>query len=267
MPRVFISPESLASLSSNETDDSEHEKIVHLTGELHNYLTRVLRMTRYDKVTVFDGKDKEYPTIITAIDAKTVTLLLGPPKHLKRIDKPKVVLLQGLLKSGKMELVIQKSTELGVNIIIPTVCSRSVPKLPQNRAAKRRTRWKKIAAAAGAQCGRTDIPEIDSIKPCIEDALARILDIQAGESTDCWSVALWEECRDKNLNKILPPDLPKKRIVSLLIGPEGGLSKEEIDLCREAGFQVAGLGRLILRSETAALAALTLISAGAGLLD
>ncbi len=272
MPRIFISPEHLASLS-NGTDHDEHEKTVRLTGELHNYLTRVLRMTQNDHVTVFDGVDREYSATITAIDAKTVTISLGPVRRLSPIKKPKVILLQGLLKSAKMDMVIQKSTELGVDMIIPTVCSRSVPKLPQNRAEKRRARWQKIAAAAGAQCGRTDIPEIASIKTCIQDGLAEIVSVQAGESnktnksTHCWSVVLWEECDDKNLNRILPPDLPQKRTISLLIGPEGGLTKSEIDLCREAGFHVAGLGRLILRSETAALAALTLVSARAGILD
>jgi 16S rRNA (uracil1498-N3)-methyltransferase len=269
MPRLFVSPDQL-----------KLQQPLQLHDEHHNYLTRVLRLTLQDTVTICDGQGREYPATVTHIDKKTVTLDLGPPVQLPAFDGPRLVLVQGLLKSTKMEWVIQKATELGADTLMPTVCHRSVPKLSKERANKRLQRWQKIAAAASAQCGRGDVPYITPLQPNLASALAEVetyIDAEAGVEADTdnapaepptqpnrWSVAFWEDQRDCTLNEIIPADLAQKSAVSLLIGPEGGLTQHEIARCRTAGWQVASLGRLILRAETAALAGLILLSARSG---
>ncbi len=292
MPRIFVPPEKLYSqqrsgFSEEMSPSGEGEEVkgaIRLTGEYHNYLTRVLRLTINDEVTVFDGEKLCIPAVITAIDAKTVTLSPGDPEGTDAVRGPRTVLLQGLLKSDKMDLVIRQSVELGVGVIVPVLCKRSVPHPAGERAERRLKRWQRIVEAACGQCGRVDLPEIMDVQPDIENALALNSVIQAGDCCegnagtgsgkdavnqppdDCWSVVLWEECKSVSLVGMIPSGLEAKRVVSLLIGPEGGLTETETQLCRGAGFRVASLGRLILRSETAAMAALTLVSSSAGLL-
>lgn len=281
MPRIFVPPEKLysqpragfseKSVVSPIGEQEEIKRVIRLTGEYHNYLTRVLRLTINDKVTLFDGEKQQIPAVITAIDSRTVTLSPEKPQRAAVVKGPRIVLLQGLLKSDKMDLVIRKSVELGVGVIIPVVCTRSVPNPVGERARKRLDRWKKIVEAACGQCGRVDLPEIMDVQPDIEKALDvnSVIQSRSGVNqppNDCWSVVLWEEWRLGGLYEMIPSSLRQKRVVSVMIGPEGGLNEREIEQTRGAAFQVASLGRLILRSETAALAALTLVSAGAGLL-
>ena len=153
-------------------------------------------------------------------------------------------LYQGLPKFDKMELIIQKTTEVGVSKIIPTDMSRCIVKLDEKDYKKKQDRWQKIAEVASKQSKRSKIPEVcDKIK--IKDIVNRIKDY------DLFLIAYEEENRN-TLKEILKTIENKEKYkIGILVGPEGGITKEEIELLKEAGAKVVTLGKRILRTETA----------------
>ena len=153
-------------------------------------------------------------------------------------------LYQGLPKFDKMELIIQKTTEVGVSKIIPTDMLRCVVKLDEKDFSKKQDRWQKIAEVASKQSKRSKIPEVcDKIK--IKDIVNRIKDY------DLFLIAYEEENRN-TLKEILKTIENKEKYkIGILVGPEGGITKEEIELLKEAGAKVVTLGKRILRTETA----------------
>ncbi len=215
-----------------------------LTGEAHRYLTRVLRLGAGARVDLFDGLGLEITATVVRAGGREVTLELGDPRRVARQPTPPVTLLQGLARAERMDLVIQKATELGAARVIPVRAARS--------AAGQQTRpdrWEKIAREAARQSGRADLPVLSPIVP-LGDAIAS-LDLQATR------LVPWEDAPGA------PPlgrSIPAAPVaVAVLIGPEGGLTVDEVDLARAAGFRVVTLGPRILRTETAAIVALALI--------
>lgn len=264
MKRVYVP--QLETAVSAPGDPSSGEATLSLAGELHTYLTRSLRLTLKNQVLLFDGQGGERLAALTAIDGKTVTLNVGPVTHRKR-QGPELTLVQGLVKASKMDMIIQKATELGVDHIVPAQCSRSVPRLSAKRKEKRSARWKKIAAAACGQCGRVWLPTIHPPTP-LREALS-LFPSPPGRDAPKLQFVLWEEERGGSLVDLLEasPPLPTEASVALVVGPEGGLTVQEVEQAGRSGYTVAGIGPLILRSETAALAALTLAAAKAGRLS
>ena len=260
MPRIHIPP--LSVLAAENTRDHDEKRTVSLTGSNHRYLTRVLRLTIGDRLTLFDGKNVEADARIVAIDRRTVTLQLQAVRTVARTEGPELVLVCAVLKHAKMDLAIQKSVELGADRIVPVHFTRSVPKHDPARTGRRTDRWNKIAASAASQCGRIDLPPIETSSPDLDSALA--LPGCRVTPRKTWAVVFWEGCRKPTLPHALPSDLPLRDRAVLIVGPEGGLTDEELESATRAGFKPVGLGPNILRSETAAIAALTLVAAAAG---
>jgi 16S rRNA (uracil1498-N3)-methyltransferase len=169
-------------------------------------------------------------------------------------ERPEVTLIQALTKGDKLDIVVQKATELGVARIIPVTSARSVPRLEAVRALGRRARWQKIARDAARQSGRVDVPEVEAVTP-LATALSSV-----GESA--FKVMMWEGARQHGLREVLPETQPKRIVIAT--GPEGGFSLEEVDAARHAGFSVVGLGPRILRTETAALVTLSILGFALG---
>jgi 16S rRNA (uracil1498-N3)-methyltransferase len=239
MPRLFVPPERL-------TGDR-----VELDGEPYRHLARVLRVPVGADLVLFDGQGVEIEARVAAVNARTVTLVLGA----RRRQPPPVVaitLLQAVPRGDRMDLLVQKTTELGVARIVPVLAERSVARPPAARAR----RWQTIAAEAARQSGRADVPEV--LAPL---ALPEALPIAASCAT---RLALWEEEHTRPLRQALPAATPT---VAVLIGPEGGLAAAEVERARAAGFVTVGLGPRILRVETAAIVAVALVQAAAGGLD
>jgi 16S rRNA (uracil1498-N3)-methyltransferase len=155
-----------------------------------------------------------------------------------------------------MDLVVQKTTELGVARIVPVVTERGMPRLAAD-SQNRRRRWQAIAKEAARQSGRADVPEVADIV-ALADALGQI-----SVPVDSRFI-LWEEDRAQSFRQALAHG---PRQVAVLVGPEGGFPATEVALCRESGFEVVGLGSRVLRSETAAIVAVALAQAAAGGLD
>jgi len=217
------------------------------------HLSRVLRLGEGDELEVFDGAGRAWLARIERISAEEATLRLGT--QVVRTAAPRITLAQGLAKGEKMELVIQKATELGAARIVPLALSRSVVKLDASRAADRTRRWRKIAEEAARQCGRADVPEVDeprTLQRFVEEAAER------GESI----AVLWEEARDERLGRWL--EEKAGRPLAMVVGPEGGITPEEAEFARGRGAALVGLGARILRTETAGIVALAIAAHRAG---
>jgi 16S rRNA (uracil1498-N3)-methyltransferase len=232
MHRLYVPPEQLASAPR-----------VKLTAGQSRHLLAVLRLRLGDALEVFDGRGARFQAVLAA-DGLEIGAAL--PAAGRRVD---VVLVQALAKGEKMELVIQKATELGVARIVPLAAERSVVHLDARRAAPRAARWRRIAQEAARQCGRADVPGID--EPCgwegvfallREDPERRGLLLDPGEK----DLRLGEAARGA----------PR---LLLAAGPEGGFSPAERRQAIQGGLLGAGLGPLVLRSETAGLAALAVV--------
>jgi 16S rRNA (uracil1498-N3)-methyltransferase len=236
LPRFFITPEQAAG-----------PRIV-ITGEDVRHIALVLRMKPGDELLACDGLGAEYRVAITAVHRSEIrTEILDRAQ--REIRQPHITLCQGLPKSDKMDLIVQKATELGVTAVIPLVTERTIVKLRDGSA--RVGRWQKIAREAAMQSCRHDIPEVHAVLPMKE--FLRTL------SSDPPTLLLmpWEDAT-LPLQAALRTHSGKKRL-AVLIGPEGGFSASEATAAQERGFQAVSLGRNILRTETAAIAVLAML--------
>ncbi len=241
MPCLFVPAEQLAG-----------ERLA-LAGDSYRHLIKVLRLKVGDEVLLFDGQGTQIEARLLAVGARTAELALGRRNTVGRPPRAPITLLQVVPRGERMDFIVQKTTELGVSCLVPVVSERSVVKPP----AERRRRWEKIAQEAARQCGRADVPEV--AEPVhFAAAIAR------PGLGDAARFVLWEGERELSLRRALTGS---ERAFALLVGPEGGLSPDEVRAAVAYGFATAGLGPRILRVETAAIAALTLVQAAAGGLE
>lgn len=229
----------------------EDNTLVDLEGENLRYIKNVLRLKEGDPVILFDGSLYEYSTIIRTYTARNAYLEITG-KQIVQHPTTNITLAQSLAKSTKMDFIVQKATELGVTRLIPFVSSRSVPKLSESKISARVSRWRKIAIEASRQCRRVVIPEVTSIISF--DEMLK----QADKDAVC--IIFWEEESERGLKTILHDEkCIDANHFFLVVGPEGGFSREEADRASRHSFISATLGKYILRTETAALAILAII--------
>ena len=214
-----------------------------LQGDRARYLGRVLRLKIGDMIGVFDGSGSEWPAEIVAMSKNSATLLLGDGVVTDTESPLHIHLVQGVSRGERMDFVVQKSTELGVHRISPVLTDYGVVKLDERRANSRLEHWQAVAASAAEQCGRSVLPVIDPPVP---------LKHWFGARTDTADIDLiLRPGGSATLANIATP-----ASACLLIGPEGGFSDVEYDDAEVAGFTTLSMGPRILRTETAAAAAL-----------
>jgi len=216
-----------------------------LDDEQARYIGRALRLRAGDHLTVFNGQDGEFAASV--LDISKNTAIVQVDAHIKTATESslKVHLVQGISRGERMDFVVQKATELGVKRISPVLAEHSVVKLDARRTAKRRDHWQKVAESACEQSGRIRPPLID-------DPVS--LNSWFGSKTGEADIDLILQPRAAtSLTSITAP----KTKVCLLIGPEGGFSDSEYEDAAVANFKAVSLGPRILRTETAAIAALT----------
>ena len=214
-----------------------------LSDDAANHVGRVMRMQAGQEVLLFDGSNAEFPAVITNASKKNVEVAIQARVE-NSVESPLDIHLGQVVSRGeKMEFTIQKSVELGVNTITPLISERCGVKLNADRFEKKLQQWQKIAISACEQCGRNTVPEIRPIMK-LEDWCA--------EQYDGLKLNLHPRA-DYSINT-LPEPVNKVR---LLIGPEGGLSAEEISMTEEYKFDEILLGPRVLRTETAAMTAIT----------
>jgi 16S rRNA (uracil1498-N3)-methyltransferase len=215
------------------------------------HLTRVLRLGRGDALTVFNGQGGEYPAEIVAAHAEELTIALGGHRALERESPLAITLAQGISRGERMDLVLQKATELGVAQLVPLLSERSVVRLDALKSQRKLNHWRAIAVAACEQSGRNHLPQIAA-----PVALADFLRA-AGEAPEPQGLTrlLLSPDAARGIEEI--EDRP--RALTVLIGPEGGFTEEERAQALAAGFAAVRLGPRVLRTETAAIAALALL--------
>ncbi|MDQ3288105.1 MAG: 16S rRNA (uracil(1498)-N(3))-methyltransferase [Pseudomonadota bacterium] len=219
------------------------------------HLARVLRLQAGDECVLFNGDGMDYPARIVASNKRSVRVLVGTPERIARESPLRIVLLQGIARGEKMDLILQKATELGVAQVRPLTSQRSEVKLDAERAARRVAHWRQVVVAACEQSGRAVVPEV-----LVPAGLAAVL----------------EGLAEPGLRLILDPSgtlalaplrAPAHATVVLAVGPEGGWSPLDRQQLLAAGFEGLRLGPRVLRTETAALAAISALQARFGDFD
>jgi len=222
-----------------------------LAGTAAGHVARVLRLRCGDGIVLFNGDGREYTGRIEALRSGTVEVELLAQDPGTPDSTLSVTLLQGIARGERMDLVVQKATELGVARIVPVLAARSVVRLDGRQGQRKREHWRAVAVAACEQSGRSRLPAMELPVP-LEQAL---------------SLAPPQGCRftlSPGAGTPLASLEGGTTSVALLIGPEGGLTEAEVGLATGAGFEPRSLGPRILRTETAALAALAVLQAVGG---
>lgn len=229
-------------------DLSAAQKTVEISGDEFVHLKKVLRLSVGDDVAIFNGTGLELIGTIETMGKSNAIVRVASTSLNVGEEEREIVLLQGLLKGDKPELVIQKATELGVNQILFYNAERSVALISEKKTDNRISRWRKTAIEAAKQCGRTIVPEIS------------ITDFNKALSTkpDYLRLVVWENEKKISLNTALKNSKTAKGAV-VLVGPEGGLTDVEVKNAAAHGFICASLGKRILRAETAAIAAIAML--------
>jgi 16S rRNA (uracil1498-N3)-methyltransferase len=225
-------------------------------GNLH-YIRSVMRMKPGNRLSLFDGHGQEYSALIVNISAEQALVEIVD-KNSVPARPARITLLQALPKAQKMDFIVQKATELGVDEIRPFSSERSVPLLTVEKAHQKTERWRKIAQAAAKQCRRSDVPEIVEIQVFAE--MLKAVEPNAAK------MIFWEGESRLGLRKALQR-FPEARIFSILVGPEGGLTSGEVEAAADSGFVSVSLGKQILKLETAAIAILAILQYEAGLFE
>lgn len=239
MHRFFVEPSQIG------------EKEIVITGPDVNHIRNVLRMRAGEELLAADGQGSEYRCILrelqdSEIRAEICRKLSGSAELPSRIT-----LFQGLPKSDKMDLIIQKCVELGVFRIVPVTTKRTVVKLDAKKEESRRKRWTAVSESAAKQSGRGIIPEISGVKS-FREAVE-----EAGELDVC--LIPYEKAENMARTREILSGIPAGASIGVFIGPEGGFEEEEVREAMEAGARPITLGRRILRTETAGMAVLAML--------
>ena len=230
--------------------DYINDKSIIIMGEDVNHITNVLRKKENDRIILCDGEGKDYIVAIESIDRKVIkTKILYEEKSIGEADID-ITIYQGIPKSAKMDLIIQKCTELGAARIVPMFSDRTIVRFSSAGDEERKIdRWQKIALEAAKQSGRGRVPMINKSMTFIEamdDAMSNDL-----------VLIPYELEKSLNLKQVLKKEKPNS--VGIFIGPEGGFDISEISLATDSKACIITLGNRILRTETAALVVMGII--------
>ena len=229
--------------------------IVELPPETASHVAKVLRARAGDALVLFGGDGLEFTGEIQSVRGSRVAVSLGAARAVDRESPLEVTLVQCIPRGDRMDFIVQKATELGVRRIVPLLCQRSVVRLGDGQAESKAAHWRAVAVSACEQCGRNRIPTIDTPRQLV--------------------AYLGEDAPAAALRLVMEPDsVPGPGFqgvpgaaVEVAIGPEGGFSAEELDAFGVAGFRRLKLGPRILRTETAAIAALAWLQSRLGDMD
>lgn len=240
MRRFFVAPEAVQG------------NTVVFDKELAHHMGNVLRLTAGEQVSVCTGDGAVFLVELEQFTKESVNGTILERLTDQQDTTVQVTLYQGMPKGDKLEFIIQKCTELGVRAIVPVETSRSVVHLDGNKAEKKTERWQKIAQEASQQSKRIQVPQIGPYlqwKPFLQQL----------QEKDALTIVFWEDEQTQSLKHLLKNVSQQPEKINLIVGPEGGLSEDEILQLRAAGAVSASLGKRILRTETAGLAGISMI--------
>ena len=215
------------------------------------HLTRVLRLREGDACVLFNGDGHDHAATLVAVGKREVVAEVSAATAVANESPLRIVLLQSVARGEKMDLILQKATELGVSAVVPVSSERSEVKLDAERAEKRVAHWRSVVVSACEQSGRATVPTV-AAPAALADA-ARAIDT---------TLKLTLDPEGEHALASLP--MPSPASVAIAIGPEGGWSPRDRELLRVAGFSGLRLGPRVLRTETAGLAAIAALQARFG---
>lgn len=226
-------------------------KLWRLGRDNYKYLKQILRLEPGDCINIFDGFGHEFAARIKIFSSDGVDIELGE-KMETASREIKITLGQALPKTGKMDIIVRNAAELGADMIIPFAATRSVSRVSGEKILLKATRWQKIAREAARCCRSSQITDVLPIVPF--EAMLALADRRA------LKMIFWEEEDQKSIKDILSDQTwAAAKDIFIIVGPEGGFSKDEILKAKEAGFISVSLGKQILKVETAALAIISII--------
>ena len=239
IPRIY-SPNAL-----------ENKTTCELGPDNLKYIKQVMRLKQGDKINVFDGFGQEFEAVIKGFTPKTVFIELG--KRIPRADKEiRITLAQAIPKSGKMDTIVKSAAELGADVIIPFDAARSVSRIAGEKSSLKVTRWQKIAGEAARCCHSSHIAKVLKV--------SSFADMLTSASGDALRLIFWEEEFQKTIKDMLTDEsFAATKDFFIVVGPEGGFSKDEVIMAKESGFVSVSLGKQILKVETAAVAIISII--------
>ena len=239
IPRIY-SPDTL-----------ENKTTCELGSDNLKYIKQVMRLKQGDKINIFDGFGHSFEAAIKDFSSKTVFITLG--KKIPQTDKEiRITLAQAIPKAGKMDTIVKNTAELGTDIIIPFDAKRSVSRIAGEKSSLKVSRWQKIAGEAARCCHSSHIAKIAKVSS-FEDMLSSA----SGEEL---RLIFWEEEFQKTIKDMLTDKtFDATKDFFIVVGPEGGFSKDEVILAKKAGFISVSLGKQILKVETAAVAIISII--------
>ena len=216
---------------------------MYIEGVDARHISKVLRMQPGDKLQIVSDDGVSAMVAITAIDSERVWVRCLEKLAERHEPRVQLVLAQGLAKGEKMDFIIQKAVELGAHQIMPVMMKRTNVKLDDKKADRKAERLQEISKSAATQAKRGIIPEVTGVT-AFRKALANVADADI-------KLICYEDETSRGTLEALLPTLPQAKKIALLVGPEGGISEEEWQLAKDAGFQSVSLGKRILRTETA----------------
>ena len=224
-------------------------KTISIDGDEAHHILDVMRLKPLEKVVVFDGTGREYVGFIKDAKRKSLTVEITGTRDVSTGGKIAVTLIQAIPKKEKMDRIVEKATELGVNSIVPVVTGRTIVDWDEAKRSSAAERWRRIAREAAKQCGRTDIPAIGNVRPFAEVV----------STFGTYDLAMLAALSDETveLKKALAGFQGKS--VAIAIGPEGDFTPDEIRDALRAGVKTVSLGPRVLKSDTAGLAVLAIL--------
>lgn len=222
-----------------------------LKGAEAKHVAKVLRMRRGDRLVIMDGRGNRFLATIESASPREVQVSLDRRLPVPPPSPVNITLCPALLKSRSMDYLIQKTSELGVDRILPFSSQRTVLKLEKGARKEKLRRWREIARSSAKQSGRSIPVDMEACIPFH----ARVADFKGADGL---KIILWEAEGAQDLKTLVENGSGVERVVGI-IGPEGGFAREEIDIASEAGFTPVSMGHRILRSETAAIAMVAIV--------
>jgi 16S rRNA (uracil1498-N3)-methyltransferase len=234
---------------------------VELARETAAHLTKVLRARSGDEVVLFNGDGREFGGIIEAARGSRVSAAIGAARSIDRESPFRLTLVQCVPRGDRMDFIVQKATELGIARIVPVLSQRSVVRLDEKQAASKQAHWQAVAVSACEQCGRNRLPEVASPQP-----LLHYLGALPAPEPGGLRLVLEPERAQRAEHEPAAMDIDASRAsgAEIAIGPEGGFAGEELEAFDLSAFRRLSLGPRVLRTETAAIAAIVVLQAHFG---
>jgi len=242
--------------------DLQPGSVVELGRDTAAHLAKVLRARSGDEIVLFNGDGREYAGAIEMARGSRVTAAIGAARAADRESAFQITLVQCVPRGDRMDFIVQKATELGVARIVPVLSRRSVVRLDEAQAASKRAHWHAVAVSACEQCGRNRLPGMETPQPLL-DYLGALQPAAVSQGTLRFILEP-DSAQQSKLEDAAGVNGARPMGAAIAIGPEGGFAPEELDAFAISAFERLSLGPRVLRTETAAIAAMVVLQARFG---